>query len=77
MPIGAQDSLDDLYARHRLLTDEAGRLEAELELLASSGPDDRDGARGYILAIEIAALREQASRVSARISDLLERDLQR
>ena len=74
MPIGAQDHLDKLYARQRLLTDEATRLESERDRL---DPDGADAERHYILEIEIAALRQESSRISSRISDVLERDLQR
>jgi hypothetical protein len=71
MPIGAQDHLDALYGRQRLLSDEAARLESERDV----SPQDSD--RRYILELEIIALREEASRISARIADVLERDLQR
>jgi hypothetical protein len=71
MPIGAQDHLDALYGRQRLLSDEATRLESERDM----GPKSSD--RRYILEVEIVALREEASRISARIADILERDLQR
>jgi hypothetical protein len=71
MPIGAQDHLDVLYGRQRLLSDEATRLEAEQDL------SEKNSDRRYILEIEIVALREEASRISARIADVLERDLQR
>jgi hypothetical protein len=71
MPIGAQDHLEVLYGRQRLLSDEATRLETGRELI------ERNSDRRYILEIEIVALREEASRISARIADVLERDLQR
>ena len=71
MPIGAQDHLEGLYARQRLLSAEASRLEAERDLLGQNSD------RRYILEIEIVALREEATRISARIADVLERDLQR
>ena len=71
MPIGAQDHLDALYGRQRLLSAEASRLESERDLLSQNS----DGR--YILEIEIVALREEASRISARIADVIERDLQR
>jgi hypothetical protein len=71
MPIGAQDHLDDLYGRQRLLTDEATRLETERDL------SEKNSGRRYILDVEIVALREEASRINARIADVLERDLQR
>jgi hypothetical protein len=71
MPIGAQDHLEALYGRQRLLSGEASRLEAERELLG------QDSDRRCILEVEIVALREEASRISARIADVLERDLQR
>jgi hypothetical protein len=71
MPIGAQDHLDGLYGRQRLLTDEATRLETERDL------SEKNSDRRYILDLEIVALREEASRISARIADVLERDLQR
>ena len=53
---------------------EALRLENERDRL---DPDGADADRHYILEIEIAALREESSRISARISDVLDRDLQR
>jgi hypothetical protein len=71
MPIGAQDHLDGLYGRQRLLSAEASRLESERDLLG------KNSDRRYILELEIVALREEASRISARIADVLERDLQR
>jgi hypothetical protein len=70
MPIGAQDHLDSLYARQRILSAEATRLESERDTL-------EDPDRSYILEVEITALREEATRISARIADVLERDLQR
>ncbi|HEY4969363.1 MAG TPA: hypothetical protein VII35_05610 [Steroidobacteraceae bacterium] len=74
MPIGAHDHLDELYARQRLLSDEAARLEIERDRL---DPEGLDANAHYILEIEIAALRQEASRIASRISDVLERDLQR
>jgi hypothetical protein len=71
MPIGAQDHLEQLYGRQRFLSQEAARLESERDLLG------RSSERRYILEVEIVALREEASRISARIADVLERDLQR
>jgi uncharacterized small protein (DUF1192 family) len=71
MPTGTHDHLPQLYEREALLNEEAGRLEAERETL------DADCDRTYILGIEIAALREESTRINARIADVLERDLQR
>jgi hypothetical protein len=71
MPIGAQDHLEVLYGRQRLLSGEASRLESERDQLSENSD------RCYILELEIVALREEASRISARIADVLERDLQR
>ena len=71
MPIGAQDHLEVLYGRQRLLSEEASRLESERDLLG------KNSDRRYILELEIVALREEASRINARIADVLERDLQR
>jgi hypothetical protein len=71
MPIGAQDHLSALYGRQRLLSEEAARLESERDV------SQKDSDRHYILELEIVALREEASRISARIADVLERDLQR
>ena len=71
MPIGAQDHLDSLYARQRVLSAEATRLESERDTL------EVDSTRYYILEVEITALREEATRISARIADIIERDLQR
>jgi len=67
MPIGAQDHLEGLYGRQRLLSEEA----SERDLLSQNSD------RRYILELEIVALREAATRISARIADVLERDLQR
>jgi hypothetical protein len=71
MPTGTHDHLQQLYQREKLLNDEAGRLEVERETL------DADSDRTYILGIEIIALREEWTRINARIADVLERDLQR
>jgi hypothetical protein len=75
MPTGPHDSLERLYGRQNLLFEEVARLETEREAV----PDDSD--RAYILALEIAleieALREEAVRYSAKIADVIERDLQR
>ena len=71
MPIGAQDHLEGLYGRQRLLSEEASRLESERDLLSQNFD------RRYILELESVALREAATRISARIADVLERDLQR
>jgi len=74
MPLAANDSLDDLYLRQRLLNDEAARLDAAGEQL---GDDPEWASRRYILDVETRALREEATRLNAAISDILERDLQR
>jgi hypothetical protein len=74
MPLAAKNNLDGLYARHRLLQDEAARLERERDQLEANGAD---ADRRYILDVEIRALLEEATRLSASISDILERDLQR
>lgn len=71
MPIGAQDHLETLYARQRLLSAEATRLESERDAL------EHNSDQRYILDVEINALREEATRISARIADIIERDLQR
>jgi hypothetical protein len=74
MPIGAQDKLEDLYALSRLLRHESAHLEGVREAEGTVG----EGAlRRYILEIQIAALSEEFSRINSRISDLLERDLER
>jgi predicted nuclease with TOPRIM domain len=74
MPLSAKNNLDDLYAKHRLLQDEASRLEQRLDELEADGSDPE---RRYILDIEAQALREEATKLSAVISDILDRDLQR
>ena len=71
MPTGTHDHLQQLYEREKLLNEEAGRLEAERDTL------DTKSDRTYILGIEITALREECTRINARIADVLERDLQR
>lgn len=74
MPIGARDNLDQLYAQQQLLSDAAAHLEDQRDRLDPDGPD---ASRHYILELQITALREEFSRISSRISDILERDLQR
>jgi hypothetical protein len=71
MPTGSHDHLQQLYDREKLLNEEASRLETERETL------EADSNRSYILDIEIVALREESTRINARIADVLERDLQR
>jgi hypothetical protein len=71
MPTGSHDSLDKLYDRQKLLFEEVARLEVQRDAL------DPSSERVYILELEIDALREEATRYSARIADLLERDLER
>jgi hypothetical protein len=71
MPTGTHDHLQQLYDRKRMLDEEAGRLETERETL------DAGSDQTYILDIEVIALREESTRVNARIADILERDLQR
>jgi hypothetical protein len=71
MPTGSHDHLQQLYDREKRLNEEASRLEAERETLKT------DSDRTYILDIEIIALREESTRINARITDILERDLQR
>ena len=53
---------------------EAARLEYERDQLETS---DQDPDRRYILELEIAALREESTRMGSRIAYMLERDLQR
>lgn len=72
--MGTHDHLESLYAKQRLLADETARLEGVRDLLDA---DSSDADQYYLLEIQIAALREEFSRVAARISDVLERDLQR
>jgi prefoldin subunit 5 len=73
VPLAANDSLDELYAVQRLLQAEVDRLQQEHDTLRE--PVAR--LRRYILNVQIEALQEEATRLSARISDVLERDLQR
>jgi hypothetical protein len=71
MPTGSHDHLQQLYDRVKRLDDEASRLETERE------SPETDSDRTYILDIEIVALREESTRINARVADILERDLQR
>lgn len=73
MPLAAKNNLDELYARHRLLQAEVDRLQAEYDALEP----DAGGERRYLLDIEIEALQSEATNLASRISDILERDLQR
>jgi hypothetical protein len=72
MPLSGHNNLDELYVKHTLLQDEAARLEAEIARLDGEHPDTQ-----YILEIESRALREEAAKIGASISDILDRDLQR
>ncbi len=74
MPLSARNNLDALYARHRLLQAEATLLEQRRDQLDEDGSDPD---RSYILDVESRALREEASKLGASISDILDRDLQR
>jgi cell division protein FtsB len=73
VPLAAKDSLDELYATQRLVQAEVDRLQQEYDGL----PQPSARLRRYILNVQIEALQEEATRLSARISDVLERDLQR
>jgi prefoldin subunit 5 len=73
VPLAAKDNLDELYAVQQLLQEEIVRLQQEAEALLES----QGSGRPYILNVQIEALQEEATRFSARISDILERDLQR
>ena len=60
----------------------AERVSSVTRAVATAGEDQRDtlaadATRHYILDVEITALREEATRISARIADIIERDLQR
>jgi hypothetical protein len=74
MPLAAKNNLDELYARQRLLENEASRLEQEHDQLEPDGPG---AGRRYILDLESRALREEEAKLASLISDILERDLQR
>jgi hypothetical protein len=74
MPLGSTKNLDELYAKQRLLQDEAARLEFERDQLDGDGSD---ADRCYILDIEARALQEEATKLGSSISDILDRDLQR
>jgi hypothetical protein len=74
MPLAAKNNLDELYARQRMLEEEAARLELERDGLDPGGPG---AERRYILAIQSRALREEETKLASLISDILERDLQR
>ena len=73
MVLPADDRLDELYAIQRVLQEEVNRLQLMLD-----AEDEVSGSvRRYILNIQIEALQEEGTKLSARISDILERDLQR
>jgi hypothetical protein len=74
MPLAAKNNLDELYAKQRLLQDEAARLDEERDRLEACGAD---ADRSYILDLESRALREEAAKLGSCISDIIERDLQR
>ena len=74
MPVAAKNNLDELYAQQHLLQTEVTRLETEYDGL---DPEVPGADRRYILDIQIRALQEEATKLNACISDILERDLQR
>jgi len=74
MPLAANNNLNTLYARQRLLEAEIARLEGELGLL---NPDGDDADRCYILDVQCRALQEEATKLGSSISDVIDRDLQR
>jgi hypothetical protein len=74
MPLGSTKKLDELYAKQRLLQEEAARLEVERDQLDAEGSD---ADHCYILDIEARALQEEATKLGSSISDILDRDLQR
>ena len=74
MSLAANNNLDQLYSRQRLLESEIARLERELALLDPDGPD---AARCYILDLESRALQQEATKLGSSISDVLDRALQR
>ena len=73
MPLAANNNLDELYGLHRLLQQEADALEQQHDGLSPVEHKDKR----YVLALQMEALREEGTRLSAAISDILERDLQR
>jgi hypothetical protein len=76
MPLSAKNNLDEMYAKQRLLREEAARLEEERDENESRAGDS--GAdRRYILDLEIDALLGEATRFDSLIADILERDLDR
>jgi prefoldin subunit 5 len=73
VPLAAKDNLDELYAVQRVLQGEIERLQQECD----RSQEPSGNVRRYILTVQIEALQGEATRLSARISDILERDLQR
>lgn len=73
MVLPANDRLDHLYAIQRVLQEEVSRLQ----LMFDQEDEVSGSVRRYILTIQIEALQEEGTKLSARISDILERDLQR
>jgi prefoldin subunit 5 len=73
VPLAANDKLDELYAVQRMVQAEVDRLQQEHDSLQ----EPQRHLRRYILNVQIEALQEEATRLSARISDVLERDLER
>jgi len=67
-------SLDELYARQRLVEQEGARLGVQLARLPG---EDQDSDRLYILQLKIRAMGEESTRLGGAISDVLDRDLQR
>lgn len=74
MPLAADANLDRLYRRQRMLEEEADRLDVECGVLAEhAGSADKI----YVFEVAALALREESTKVSAQISNILDRDLQR
>jgi hypothetical protein len=74
MPMGTRENLDALYAKQNLVIAEAARLETERDSL---DPDGADANAHYLLELKIVALRQESTRISSRVSEILDRDLQR
>ncbi len=74
MPLAANNNLDELYHLTRLIEDRRAVLEYERAKLERLGGED---ANLYIIDVEVRALSEESTRLASRISDILERDLQR
>ena len=62
MPLAANNHLDELYTKQRMVDAEIGVLERRIENTSEDGPEPH---RHYILEVERRALLEESTRLAS------------